>query len=262
MQIFQENRERWWILSDVTRITFLEYLEKEIGVRTVELKAESHEQSFVRYQWRDPSPLEIASSLRATAYLSHLSAVFLHGLSDLMPKVLYVNYEQSAKPRPSGTLTQEGIDRAFRGKQRESTFAFAYNDYRCILLSGKNTRQLAVQTRQLPDGGTVRVTSLERTLIDVAVRPTYAGGVYQVLEAYRTATPELSLDKLVATLEQLDYLYPYHQAIGFYLERAGVPEKQTERLMKFGTELKFYLAHGMQQTAFDERWQLFHPKGI
>lgn len=76
IQIFQENRERWWILSDVTRTTFLEYLEQEIGVRTVELMAESHEQSFVRYLWKEPSPLEIASSLRSTAYLSHLSLYF------------------------------------------------------------------------------------------------------------------------------------------------------------------------------------------
>lgn len=133
-----------------------------------------------------------------------------------MPKVLYVNYEQSAKPRPSGTLTQEGIDRAFRGQQRESTFAFAYKDYRLVLLSGKNTRQLAVQTKQLPDGGTVRVTRLERTLIDIAVRPTYDGGSLPGVEAYRMTTQVLSPDKLVATLEQLDCLYPYYQAIRFY----------------------------------------------
>ncbi len=262
IQLLDENRENWWLLAGITQAAFIRYLENELGVHKIELAGSTHQQKFIRYLWREPSPLEVASSLRSTAYLCHASAVYVHGLTEQLPKVLYVNYEQSAKPRPSGKLAQEGIDRAFRGKQRESTFAFKYEEYRFILLSGKNTKRLEVHTKQLPEGGKVHVTSLERTLIDIAVRPTYAGGVFQVLEAYRNARTTLSIGKLVATLKQLDYVYPYHQAIGFYLDRAGVPEKLTDRVREFGTTFRFYLAHGMRETDFNERWQLFHPKGM
>lgn len=262
IQILDMNREDWWLLSGITQAAFIRYLEAELGMRKIELAGPTHQQKFIRYLWREPSPVEVASSLRSTAYLCHASAVFVHGLTEQLPKVFYANYEQSVKPKRSGKLTQEGIDRAFRGKQRESTFAFEYEEYRLILLSGKNSNRLEVQTKRLPDGGKVHVTSLERTLIDIAVRPTYAGGVFQVLEAYRNASATLSIGKLVATLKQLDYVYPYHQAIGFYLDRAGVPEKTTERLRELGTEFKFYLAHGMRDKEFNERWQLFHPKGM
>jgi predicted transcriptional regulator of viral defense system len=261
-KLFDLHREDWSLLAGVTLDQFILYLETNFGFRKVILSGPTHQKSFTRYLGQNPSPLEVASSLRASAYLCHASAVLVHGLTEQLPKVLYVNYEQSVKPRPTGALTQESMDRAFRGRQRESTFAFLYEDYTLILLSGKNTKRLEVQTKRLPEGGKVDVTSLERTLIDIAVRPNYAGGVHQVLDAYRAAKPLLSVGKLLSTLKQLDYIYPYHQAIGFYLERAGYPEKQWSRLHQLGAEFNFYLTHGMKEMDFDARWRLFHPKGL
>jgi len=66
---------------------------------------------------------------------------------------------------------------------------------------------------QGPNGEPLDVTDLERTLIDIVVRPAYAGGVHQVLTAFVRSRPKVSLERIAKLLRRLDYIYPYQQAI-------------------------------------------------
>ena len=140
----------------------------------------------------------MALSVRPRSYLSHGTAISLHSLTDQVPKTIYVNQEQSPKPLPSGELTQSAIDRAFSNQQRRSGYVLEYEQWRIVLLSGKNTGNLGVVKIVGPLHEQLDVTSVERTLIDIAVRPIYAGGVFQVLEAYRSARDRVSVNTLVA----------------------------------------------------------------
>jgi hypothetical protein len=67
----------------------------------------------------------------------------------------------------------------------------------------------------------------------------------------------------VAFLRKLKYVYPYHQAIGFYLERSGAYKQKTMDLLRqFERKFDFYLTHGMVDRVYSERWRLFYPKGF
>jgi predicted transcriptional regulator of viral defense system len=131
------------------------------------------------------------------------------------------------------------------------------------MLNGLHTGNIGVTEMPGPEGETLRITDVERTLIDIAVRPEYAGGVFEVLEAYRRARDTVSINRLVAYLESIDYIYPYHQAIGFYLTKVNsYNESEVALLRRLEIEYDFYLVHQMREKDYSNEWRLFYPKGF
>jgi len=262
-QILNEQRAFWRLTERTTAGPFIAFLEQQEKLKAVNFYAPAYKKTVTRYSWGNASTYELAQSIQPRGYLSHATAVALHGLTDLIPKVLYLNVEQSPKPAPRGPLTQRGIDLAFSRKQRQSNMIYQYDDdWSVTIINGKNTGALGVEELIGPSEERLRATNLERTLIDIVVRPTYSGGIFQVLEAYRAAKDRVSTNRLLATLKKLDYVYPYHQAIGFLMDRAGYDEKRYSMLLKIGLRHDFYLNHGLAEPKYSSAWRIFYPGSL
>lgn len=222
-------------------------------------KANPQKTELIRYLINSPSPFSIALSLRSKSYLSHASALFLNGLSDQIPENIFINKEQSQK-MGSNELTQEDIDRAFKNKCRQSNYIWSWKEHRFTWLSGKNTGDYGVVNIELETGEKVRTTNLERTLVDVVVRPAYSGGTNNLIEIYRRANGRVSAKQIIKTLKKLDYIYPYHQSIGFLMERAGFEKNEYEQLKKLGTDYDFYLDYKIKNKKYDSNWRIYYPR--
>lgn len=258
-RILNQNRKFWRVTESTTCNKFIEFLLKETKLKKIEFNFPYR--NIIRYIWGKASIYEIILSLKPDSYFTHYTAVYLHELTEQIPKTIYLNFEQSSKPK--GSLAQERIDVAFKRPWRITNNISSYKDYKICLLNGMYTGKLGVIEMFGPEEERIVVTNIERTLIDIAVKPIYSGGVFEVLKAYKLASGKVSINKLAAMLKKLDYVYPYHQAIGFYLEKSGVyKETQINLMKKFRIEYDFYLTHQMKNMSYSKEWRLYFPKGF
>lgn len=202
---------------------------------------------------------QVFLTLKRGCHFSHYTAVKLHGLTEQVPKTTYLNFEQGLSSNSKGKLTQGAIDAAFKRPVRTTKYVAETDEFRVCLLNGRNTGYLGVEAI---DGDWMRATNVERTLIDIAVRPVYSGGVHEVLNAYRHAMDRVSVNRLASMLAELQFIYPYHQVIGCYLERAGYRPAMLDLLRRFPMEFDFYLEHGMRKTEHVKEWRLHVPQGF
>jgi predicted transcriptional regulator of viral defense system len=215
------------------------------------------------YIWREVNKYELIPVLRPNGYYTHLSAMYFHGLIDYEPDNIFFNHEQIARPI-AGSLEQGRIDNAFQKKQRITTARTKYGDKEYWLLNGKQTGNYGVILMEILSAIKIPVTDLERTLIDITVRPAYAGGVNSVLNAYLIAESKVSIDKIKKTLRSLNFVYPYYQSIGFYIDLAGnYSDEAMQKLLDHETfQYDFYLDYEMKNPIYSERWRLYYPQSL
>lgn len=260
-KIFILNNKEWRLAKTSTLKSFVQFLLERSKMTRVPL---DFPRPLNRYIWGPVTSdliYEICLSLSPKAYLTHYTAMFLHNLTEQIPKNFYVTVEQTPKSR--GTITQEDIDEAFQKPIRRTQNVASYLDCNITLLNGAATGNLGVVSLSGEFREKLQVTNIERTLIDIAVRPEYSGGVFEVLKAYERAKDhDVSVNTLKAYVKKINFVYPYHQVIGFYLERASYSEK---RLNLFDMEEKiydFYLMHDMKDVRYSNRWRLYYPRSL
>lgn len=256
-EVLEQNRAFWNLPFSMVTEKFIEKLVRSEILFKREILFSGQNIKKERYLTSDASVFQVASSLINKAYLSHFTAVFLHGLTNQVPKTVYISFEQSKKNNISRELKQASIDSAFSKPQRRSGSTTIYEGFTFLLHSGMYSNRMGITSlNDLP------VTNIERTLIDIAVRPNYAGGVDSVLEVYRRAIDKISINKLSAILDKLNFIYPYHQAIGFYLQKAGLNDSKLEVFYKKEKHFDFYLTYEIIEKEYNSTWRIFHPKGI
>lgn len=263
-EIFEEKKEEWAIANYRSYLDFIKYLETSGIFSNVKLK---HLTTGSIKQILTKSGVEnmyVAQTIKKEGYLSNYSAMYIHQLTLQIPKSIYISFdkyeERNSFNESDINLEQDAIDKAFSKPQRITSEVYKSE------LDG--TRYFFLQKKShSSDFGIINenglsFTDLERTLIDIAIRPSYSGGVFEVLEAYRSAISKVDISKLNDYLCKFNYVYPYHQLIGFYLEKAGYDISKLKPFFDKKSNLNFYLTYNMTNKNLDYKWGVYYPTGF
>ena len=246
---------------------FIEQLESEMITSVlIELPKGDVTRRYVLSDSPKLNPIEIALSLNPGSHVSHGSALNLHFFQETSSENIYITKEQSVKPDYSSPLNQERIDYAFSRKMRSTnqiaTFSYKQKEYRVYLLNGKNSKNAGVKfiDTNLFSKGVVMATSLERTLIDCIVRPSYAGGYETIIKALNEAKKKniyIDQKKIIELLKKINLKYPYQNPLGYYLKKTGHPYDEIKN--EVNRDVTFYLDYEIKDKNKNEEFSLYVP---
>lgn len=186
---------------------------------------------------------EIAMALVDPAAISHWSALHHHGLTDQVPREVFVL-----------TTTDASVPRVRGGaaKHTRGSYSVGGNTYRFVRV--QPGRFFGTEKVWIGDAR-VTVTDRERTLLDGLSRPQYCGDFSEVLHGFEVGTPGLELERIVQYALKLDAATA--KRLGWVLERQGVSSSHLKPLEEL--PIKGYRTldpSGQRRGPLNRRWRI------
>ncbi|QNM95103.1 hypothetical protein H9L41_14545 [Chitinimonas koreensis] len=134
-----------------------------------------------------PLPMEVACAVDPFAYVTHLSAMEVHGITDRFSKILYLTtppskeWKEQAKERMSKELAQNyEAHQAAKLPSLKWQLPERIEGMRVELL--RRSSRGAFKTIASPS---IRVATVGRTFLDMVREPDHCGGIQHVIDIYR-----------------------------------------------------------------------------
>lgn len=178
------------------------------------------------------SKYEIAAKVTPNGYIGYHSALEYYGLANQVYNAVTI-----CSDTRFNEFTFEGITYSHK-----SSFNF--------------TQVLLVK------GGLIRVTSLERTLIDCIDKIDLAGGIEEIMNAL-DSVHFLDESKLLAVLKSIDSIYLY-QKVGYIFEQYRSHIKLSDNFFDeckkhLTNQVKYFLKNEFNNLKYNDTWRLIAP---
>ncbi|MCM8794560.1 MAG: type IV toxin-antitoxin system AbiEi family antitoxin domain-containing protein [Candidatus Omnitrophica bacterium] len=186
---------------------------------------------------------EIAMALVSPAAVSHWSALHHHGLTEQLPRRVFVlTTTEATVPRPRGK----------RAGMADKGYPVGETVYRFVQV--KPERFFGVEEIWVGEAR-VKVTDPERTLLDGLLMPRYCGDFAEVLHAFQVRAEKLDMDRIIGYTLRMDAAAA--KRLGWILEQQGVDTARLEPLLAI--PIKGYRVldpTGPRRGPCDRRWMI------
>lgn len=196
---------------------------------------------------------KFCNTLEKNSFFSMSTALNIQGLSQYRSDFIFVSKERITRIKQDNIhLTQEDIDKAFAKKPRRTNAYDKLDDHIVILLESNNTDAF-----EIIEYNGYRVSSINRAFVEIITNIHYFQSSTKVIEVFCAIKHDLDIDKIYTIIEKFDYIYPYFQLAGYYLEKIGYSKEELHRFFARKSSLRFYTEKNKEQYFFDEYWNIY-----
>ena len=195
---------------------------------------------------------DFAYSLENKSFFPMFTSLNIQGLSNYRNNFVFISRERKERNNfISRSLTQDAIDKAFTRNPRRTKAHDVINGYNLVLLESNNTEGIGI----INYNG-YRVSSINRAFIEIISNIHYFISPNNVINAFKIIKNKLDIDEILKIIEKFDFVYPYYQLAGYYLEEIGFTKNELFKFYSKKSDLIFYTIKNKKKYEFNEYWNI------
>lgn len=195
---------------------------------------------------------DFAYSLENKSFFPMFTSLNIQGLSNYRNNFVFISRERKERNNfISRSLTQDAIDKAFTRNPRRTKAYDVINGYNLVLLESNNTEGIGI----INYNG-YRVSSINRAFIEIISNIHYFISPNNVINEFKIIKNKLDIDEILKIIEKFDFVYPYYQLAGYYLEEIGFTKNELFKFYSKKSDLIFYTIKNKKKYEFNEYWNI------
>lgn len=189
-------------------------------------------------------------SLERNGFFSMFTSLNIQGFTNFRDNFIFISKERMQRVNfSSKNITQEAIDKAFSNKPRKTKAYNTIYNYNIVMLESNNTQGVGI----INYNG-YKVSSINRAFVEIISNIQYSKTPYDVIGEFRKLKDKLDINEIFKIIEKFDFIYPYYQLAGYYLEKIGFLKEELSRFFNNKTNLIFYTMKNKTNYDLDEYW--------
>lgn len=191
-------------------------------------------------------------SLEKNGFFSMFTSLNIQGLTNFRDNFIFISKERMKRVNfNSKDITQEAIDKAFTNKPRRTKAHDTIYNYNIVILESNNTQEIGIIKYK-----GYKISSINRAFVEIISNIQYSKTPDDVIYEFKNLKDKLDINEIFNIIEKFDFVYPYYQLAGYYLEKIGFLKEELSKFFNKKTDLIFYTIKNKEKYTLDEYWAI------
>lgn len=189
-------------------------------------------------------------SLEKNGFFSMFTSLNIQGLTNFRDNFIFISKERMKRVNfNSKDITQEAIDKAFTNKPRRTKAHDTIYNYNVVILESNNTQEIGIIKYK-----DYKISSINRAFVEIISNIQYSKTPDDVIYEFKNLKDKLDINEIFNIIEKFDFVYPYYQLAGYYLEKIGYLKEELSKFFNKKTDLIFYTIKNKEKYTLDKYW--------